>query len=223
MNVLALDEVTASYGGERALGPVSLGVRRGERLALVGRSGAGKSTLLKMLHDPARRDLAVMPQDLGLVQALSVFHNVYMARLNVQPTWYNLVNLVRPLSGEVEAVTAVLERLGMAGKLWAPVGELSGGQRQRVAVARCLHQQAQVLLADEPVSALDGPRAESVMGALTGAFETSVLAMHDVALALRYTDRVVGIEQGRIVLDEPSSNLTAEDLAPLYAEPDEAR
>ena len=95
-------------------------------------------------------------------------------------------------------------------------GELSGGQRQRVAVARMLYQNAQVLLADEPVSALDGPLAEVVMQALTESYRTSVVAMHDVDLALRFTDRVIGIRDGHIALDEPSRRLSASDLLPLY-------
>ncbi|MEX0732540.1 MAG: ATP-binding cassette domain-containing protein [Aquisalimonadaceae bacterium] len=216
MAALTLDEVSADYGGQRVLGPLSLTVARGERLALVGRSGAGKSTLLGLLFDGRRRDVALMPQDLGLVQTLSVFHNVYMGRLAANPTWYNLANLARPFRREVDAITPILARLSMGEKLWARAGELSGGQRQRVAVARALYQGADVLLADEPVSALDGPQAHVVMAALTGAYETAVIAMHDVELALQYTQRVVGIKDGRVVLDEPSRRLNARDLLPLY-------
>jgi len=217
MNVLALEGVSARYEGQSPLGPFSLGVREGERIALVGASGAGKSTLLRLLFDPRRRDIALVPQMLGLVDTLSVFHNVYMGRLGVNPTWYNVANLVRPFAREQAGVVGVLDRLGLADKLWARAGELSGGQRQRVGVARALYQPANVLLADEPVSALDGPRGEAVMQALTESYATAVLAMHDVALALRYTDRVVGIQDGRIVLDEPSKQLTQGDLAMLYA------
>jgi phosphonate transport system ATP-binding protein len=185
-------------------------------VALVGRSGAGKSTLLSLLFDPGRTDLAYMPQDLGLVQSLSVFHNVYMGRLATNRTWYNLANLVWPFRSEQEAICAVLEPLGLGNKLWAPVGELSGGQRQRTAVARVLYQPATVLLADEPVSALDGLQSQRVMQTLTDAFETSVLALHDMELALRYTDRVIGIDNGGIALDAPTSRLTKDDLMPLY-------
>jgi len=182
----------------------------------VGRSGAGKSTLLSLLFDPKRRDLALMPQELGLVQTLSVFHNVYMGRLAVHSTWYNIANLVRPFEREVTAVSGVLAALGMEGKIWSRVGELSGGQRQRTAVARALHQQANVLLADEPVSALDVTRADDVMGAITNAYQTAVIAMHDVELALRHCSRIVGIDHGRVALDEPAKRLNAQDLMPLY-------
>jgi len=216
MEALALRDARASYGDTAVLGPLTISVRRGERVALVGRSGAGKSTLLSLLYDPARRDLALVPQDLGLVQTLSVFHNVYMGRLAEHGTAYNLANLVRPFRREVAAVRPLLERLGMGESLWARAGELSGGQRQRVAVARALYQRAGVLLADEPVSALDGPLAITVMEALSETYDTAVLALHDIELALRFADRVVGIRDGGIALDEPSVRLGKADLHELY-------
>ncbi|GHA96506.1 phosphonate ABC transporter ATP-binding protein [Modicisalibacter luteus] len=216
MTALALERISAAYGEQRVLGPLTLHVARGEKVALVGHSGAGKSTLLSLLYDKRRRDIALLPQDLGLVQTLSVFHNVYMGRLAAHSTLYNLANLIRPLPKEVHRVRQVLETLDMVDKLWSPAGELSGGQRQRTAIARALNQPASVLLADEPVSALDGPRAESVMQALTQHFETSVIALHDVELALRHSTRIVGIRDGGIALDRASERLSTGDLRFLY-------
>lgn len=216
MPLLELDNACATYGGERAVGPVTLAVAEGEQVALVGRSGAGKSTLISLLYDPQRRELALMPQEPGLVQTLSVFHNVYMGRLAAHAAWYNIANLVRPFAREVDGVGAVLDALGMRDKLWSRAGELSGGQRQRIAVARTLYQQARVLLADEPVSALDVTRAEDVMRVLTGAYSTAVIALHDVELALRHCTRIVGIDGGRVALDEPAQRLSVQDLLPLY-------
>jgi len=216
MTALSLRSVGATYGEQRVLEPLTLSIEAGEQVALVGRSGAGKSTLLSLLFDDKRSDIAYMPQELGLVQGLSVFHNVYMGRLAVKPTWYNIANLVWPFKDEVEAVHAVLEPLGLAAKRWSPVGELSGGQRQRTAVARTIYQDAGILLADEPVSALDGPQAHNVMRTLTSSYATAVLAMHDVELALGYTNRVIGIDDGRIALDKPAADLSPGDLLPLY-------
>lgn len=216
MAVLAVNNLSASYGGERVLGPLSLSLASGERVALVGRSGAGKSTLLSLLYDEAEPGSAFMPQDLGLVDTLSVFHNVYMGQLDRHTILYSLCNLLFPLKKPRREVQSILDELGLGDKLREPAGELSGGQRQRVAVARALYQQGSLLLADEPVSALDGPLARRVMAALARAYPTSVIALHDVELALAYSDRIIGIQDGHIALDEPSARLTAADLQPLY-------
>ncbi|NAW33585.1 ATP-binding cassette domain-containing protein [Halomonas alimentaria] len=217
MTALALTDVVADYGGARVIGPLDLTLVRGERVALVGRSGAGKSTLLGVMQQHWRHHgAALMPQQLGLVPSLSVFHNVYMGGLARHPSWYNLVSLARPFRRDIEAIMPLLERFGIADKCWTAVGELSGGQSQRVAAARAIHQRGDLLLADEPISALDGPLAERVLSALGEAYPTAVLAMHDVELALRFTDRVVGIVEGRIALDEASHRLSARDLLVLY-------
>lgn len=217
MQSLVLSSIAADYGGQRVLGPLDLVLERGQKVALVGRSGAGKSTLLGIMYERWHQSgVALMPQELGLVPSLSVFHNVFMGGLARHSTWYNLVSLARPFRRDVKAIQPLLEQLGIADKCWAAAGELSGGQRQRVAAARAIYQNSSLLLADEPVSALDGPLAETVMAALTGAYPTAVLAMHDVELALRFTDRVVGIADGRIALDEPSHRLGAQDLLALY-------
>jgi phosphonate transport system ATP-binding protein len=217
MTSLALNNITAGYGDQRVLGPFDLELARGERVALVGKSGAGKSTLLNVMHQRWQdRGVALMPQELGLVPSLSVFHNVFIGGLARQSTWYNLISLVRPFRRDIDEVMPLLRQLDMADKCWAATGELSGGQRQRVAAARAIYQKGSVLLADEPVSALDGPMAELVMTALTEAYPTAVLAMHDVDLALRFTDRVVGICDGEVAVDAPSHRLKAQDLLVLY-------
>ena len=216
MSLLQLHEVHASFGSKRVLGPISLQIAAGERIGLVGRSGAGKSTLLNLIFDELRPQAAFMPQELGLVQSLSVFHNVFMGRLPANPTWYNIANLIRPFRRELDSIQPLLERLSIEDKLKSAVGSLSGGQKQRTAVARALYQQADILLADEPVSALDGPLAHAVMAALTDTYDTAVVALHDVELALRYSTRIVGISDGIVALDEPSDRLSPRDLLPLY-------
>lgn len=216
MTALVLNQAYADFGGTSVLGPIDLHIKTGEHVALVGRSGAGKSTLLSLLHDRRRRDIALIPQNLGLVDTLTVFHNVYMGQLAAQSCVYNLINLIRPFRNEVLAVTAVLEKLDMVPTLWTRAGELSGGQRQRVAIARSLFQGGDVLLADEPVSALDGPRSEAVMQALTTQYTTAIIAMHDLDLARRYSSRLVGIQNGTIALDLSSHAVNNQDLDALY-------
>ncbi|WP_152206613.1 phosphonate ABC transporter ATP-binding protein [Marinobacter changyiensis] len=216
MTGIKLSGVTASFGGERVLGPLSLDIKPGERIALVGKSGAGKSTLIRMLYQQANSQASLIPQDLGLVHALPVFHNVYMARLDQHPNWYNIVTLMRPFERERADIEPLLDQLGILGKVRATVSSLSGGQRQRVAIARAIYRDATMLLADEPVSALDGPMAHVVMSLLNEAYETTVIALHDVELALRYCQRIVGIQDGQIALDEASSRLSETDILPLY-------
>ncbi|MBU2955776.1 phosphonate ABC transporter ATP-binding protein [Marinobacter sp. F3R08] len=216
MSGFDLSGLTASFGGKRVIGPLSLSVKQGEQVALVGKSGAGKSTLIRLIHERVNRESSLVPQDLGLVNALPVFHNVFMGQLDKHSTWYNILTLIRPRSGDRDNVRELMKALGMAEKLWLPTASLSGGQRQRVAIARALYRNAPVLLADEPISALDGPMAHQVMGLLKERFQTSVIALHDIEIALEYCNRIVGVQDGQIVLDESSERLSATDITSLY-------
>lgn len=216
MSALDLQNLTASFDGRRVLGPLSLSVAPGERVALVGKSGAGKSTLLKLAYQHRQQDLSLVPQELGLVPPLPVFHNVFMGQLNNHPLWYNAITLARPFRRDRERIQALLAQVDMADKLWQPVAALSGGQKQRTAIARALFHGASALLADEPVSALDGPQAISVMELLEAQFATSLIALHDTSLALRFCNRIVGIADGVIALDERSNRLSENDILRLY-------
>lgn len=211
-----LDDVEAGYNGRAVLHGVSLSIKPGERVALVGRSGAGKSTLLTLLYEQRKDRAALVPQEAALVRTLSVFHNVYAGRLDRHGALYNIANLIRPIRREVSAVRAVTDSLGLSDKLFEPAGELSGGQQQRTAVARALFHGGDALLGDETVSAVDEHQARAVLGAINAAFGTVVLAMHDTKLALEFTDRIIGLVHGRVVMDEPAAGLSPADLVPLY-------
>lgn len=211
-----LSEQALGYDGHTVLRGVCLDIRPGEKVSLLGRSGAGKSTLLKTLYQQASGRVALIPQDTALVQTLNVFHNVYMGRLHTHATWYNIRNLIKPAAAEIEAMTPLLKTLGLEGKIKTTVGELSGGQRQRVAVARAVHQARAVLLGDEPVSAVDTCQAREVLSLICEKHATVVLAMHDVELALAFSDRIIGLANGTVVLDKPASELTNRDLHFLY-------
>lgn len=216
MSGFDLTGLSASFGGERVIGPLSLNVKDGDRIGLVGRSGAGKSTLISLIHQQVGGDSSLVPQDLGLVSALPVFHNVFMGQLDAHSAWYNTLTLIRPFKRDASSVRGLLKELSMPEKIWVPTASLSGGQRQRVAIARALYRQSPLLLADEPVSALDGPMAHLVMDLLSNRFDTSVIALHDVELALKYCTRIIGIQDGQIALDEPSNRLNPADITPLY-------
>jgi len=214
--LIELAKETAGYGGRPVLHGIDLTIRTGERVAVLGRSGAGKTTLLNLLYGRLAERVALVPQGSALVKTLSVFHNVYMGRLDRHPTWYNLRTLVWPARRVVGEVAAVLDLVGLRDALFARAGELSGGQQQRASVARALYNGRPVLIGDEPVSALDRVQGAEILSRLTSRHETMIVALHDIFLALGHTDRVVVLDSGRIVLDAPSRTLTAADLIPYY-------
>lgn len=213
-----LENENLGYDGDVILRDISVSVTEGERVALVGGSGAGKSTLLSVLHDRNHDKAALIPQELGLVRTLSVFHNVYMGGLQRHGTAYNLLNLVWPQKREINAIKPIVEQLGLSQKLFEMTGELSGGQRQRAAVCRALFQGGDSVLGDEPVSAVDGLQSRVVLKALANKFETVILAMHDVDLALEFSTRIIGLKKGEIAIDKPTEGLKRSDLDFLYKE-----
>ncbi len=214
--MIQLQSETASYHGVKTLHDIDLQVSKGEKLALVGQSGSGKSTLIKLIYEHYPVNTALVPQDYGLVNNLSVYHNVYIGCLEQHSTFYNLINLIRPKADQVEMVRTILTGLQLEEYLFRPVGRLSGGQKQRVAVARSLFQKGLLLLADEPVSSVDEQQSKVVLKQMLSGFSTVVLALHDIQLALAFCDRIIGLEKGRIVLDSPAEALTEKDLLSLY-------
>ena len=215
-SIVELRGASAGYAGQAVLHDIDLTIRAGERIVVMGRSGAGKSTLLNLLYQRLAADVALIPQAAALVKTLTVFHNVYMGRLDRHAVWHNLRNLVWPARKDVAEIERVLQPLGLADKLFAKAGALSGGQQQRTSVARALYNGRPIIIGDEPVSALDRLQAAEILGRLCAQAETAILALHDIPLALAQGDRVVVLENGRIVLDAPARSLTIADLVPYY-------
>ncbi|MFZ3585346.1 ATP-binding cassette domain-containing protein [Loktanella sp. DJP18] len=212
----ALTGESLGWGGHVALRDVTLRIDPGERVVLLGRSGAGKSTLLAAFHDRITERTALVPQDHGLIGTLSVFHNVWMGVLDDHGTARNLRTLVWPRKAERARVEAVLQAVGLTGLGQRPVAQLSGGQRQRVALGRALLRQGAVVLGDEPVTALDPAQGGALLDHIAGVFPTVVLALHDMGQALRIASRIVGLRDGRIVIDAPTADLSESDLLTLY-------
>lgn len=216
MALFELKNATIRYNDHTVLQDISLTIEQGQKVAFVGQSGAGKSTLLSLFFEQRTDDTALVPQELGLVNSLSVFHNIFMGRLHHHSTWYNALNLIKPLKREIELIEPIITRLGLQEKIYAPVQELSGGQQQRTAVGRALHKGGKVFLGDEPVSAVDEHQSRVVLESIMERHETVVLSMHDVNLAIKYADRIIGIKEGRIRLDCPTNGMKASDLDHLY-------
>lgn len=214
--MLTIAGESAGYHDKTVLDDVSLAVQAGERIALVGESGVGKTTLLSLLYERCNGAAALVPQDLGLVQALTVFHNVYMGRLHRASALHNLRTLLWPARRDMAAVRELLGPLRLDDKLLTPVGELSGGQQQRTAVARALFHPGEILIGDEPVSAVDPHQAREILDIAAARKNTVILAMHDRELAIDFADRVIGLRGGRIVLDTPTAGLRPADIDHLY-------
>jgi len=216
MTLLKLDNHSVQYSGTKVLNNFSIKIEQGEKIALVGQSGAGKSTLLNLLYQKCKDEASLVPQDLGLVRALSVFHNIYIGRLNQHSTWYNILNLIKPLKKEIDQILPIVEQLGIKNKIFEPIRELSGGQQQRTAVARAIFRNSSTFFGDEPVSAVDDHQSDSVMKCIIENHETAILSMHDVNLALKYSTRMIGIKNGKKVMDKSSKDLKAADLDDIY-------
>jgi phosphonate transport system ATP-binding protein len=214
--LVSLTGVTLGYAGRTILASVDLVIHEGERVALLGRSGSGKSTLLNALFDGLADRAALIPQAAALVPQLSAFHNVYMGRLDRHSTVRNLRELLWPARATLAEVTATLARVDLADAVRQKAGTLSGGQQQRVSVARALYNGRPIVLGDEPVSALDARQGARVLETIHAVHATSILALHDVALALDHASRVVVLKDGRVALDAPATGLRAADLVALY-------
>jgi iron complex transport system ATP-binding protein len=236
VSAISLDGVTVRLGGRAVVRDVTADVGRGEWVALIGPNGAGKTSLLRAvagllpcdgtvrlggipLADLGRREraqrLALVPQEPRTPPWLTVAEYVLMGR-----TPY-----LRPLAREGEAdrqaAGRALTRLDLDELAERTLGTLSGGERQRVVVARALAQEASIVLLDEPTASLDighQQQALDLLDLLRAADGlTLVAAMHDLTLAAQYADRVLLLDQGRVVADgAPADVLTAEALAEHY-------
>jgi phosphonate transport system ATP-binding protein len=230
--------------GHRALKQVSLRLAAGEQVAVIGPSGAGKTSLLRVAGTSVRTSegrvelLGANPWQLGagglrrlrarigmvhqtppIPPRLRVVTAVLAGRLGTWSTGRALASLLYP--ADIKGARDVLARLDLADRLFDRCDRLSGGQLQRVGIARALYQMPELLLADEPVSALDPVLADAAVGQLvaqskaTGA--TLVASLHAVDLALKWFPRIVGMREGQVVFDKPAGEVSPAMLHELYA------
>jgi phosphonate transport system ATP-binding protein len=234
----------ARPGAPGALRNIDLKVAHGEQLAVIGPSGAGKTTLLQLMAcalPPAsgqlhidgmnpwqqnsaalqrlRRRLFLAPQVPPLPPRQRVVIAVLAGRLPDMGLWASLKSLVYPQ--DLDAPDAALAQFDLADKLFERVDRLSGGERQRVGLARLLVSSAELLLIDEPLSALDPERGRQALQTLTRAAlerdATLVATLHHVDMALTHFPRIVGMREGSVVFDLPTAQVTPSVLRDLYA------
>ncbi|MEA3509612.1 MAG: phosphonate ABC transporter ATP-binding protein [candidate division NC10 bacterium] len=230
--ILAQDDVTFS-------------VNKGEFLVLIGLSGSGKSTLLRCVNrliEPTsgravldgmditvlshrqlrrvRRKIGMIFQQFNLVRRATVLANVLAGRLGYVPTWRTLLGKFP--SEDLKRAKESLEQVGLLDKMYVRADQLSGGQQQRVGIARALMQEPELLLADEPVSALDPATSHSILQYLEQMNQqdgvTVICALHFLSLARRYGTRVIALKDGRIVFDGLPQEIDDRRFKEIYGE-----
>jgi len=211
-----LSDCDLKYQGHSVLNNISLSVFPGEKIAILGKSGVGKSTLLKHLRSLLPESVAWCPQANALVPSLSVYNNIYSGGLDRFNLLSNLANLVYPNKKAKLEIETLVTPLNIAELLWKSVDQLSGGQKKRVTIARALYQKRNILLADEPVSSLDGSQGIDILQALAAQHETMIVALHDVAQARLVCDRIIGLAEHSIIFDCPSTDLDDNIIEKLY-------
>ncbi|WP_297997643.1 phosphonate ABC transporter ATP-binding protein [uncultured Oscillibacter sp.] len=244
--MIVFDHASKVYpNGTVGLKDVTLTIQDGEFVAIIGRSGAGKSTLLRAvnrMHDITegtltvegvnvstlkgkelrrfRRGIGMVFQSFNLVTRTTVIRNVLSACVPEMPFWRVLLGAFR----KQDKLTALesLDKVGILDKAYIRADQLSGGQQQRVALARTLAQNPKIILADEPVAALDPVTAKQVMQDFVRINKdmgiSILLNIHHVELAIEYADRIIGIRAGQIVYDGPAKAVDQTVLSSIYGE-----
>ena len=242
--MIEFKNVSKTYpNGVKGLKNINLNIEQGEFVAIIGLSGAGKSTLIRTinrmidvtegqlivdgvdvmtLHGKAmrrfRRKIGMIFQSFNLVTRSTAIKNVLTSMVPDM----NFVQVLLGLFSREQKMKALeaLDKVGILDKAYTRCDQLSGGQQQRVALARTLNQSPSIILADEPVAALDPVTAHQVMRdfqRINEEMNISVLInIHHVDLALKYASRVIGIRAGEIVYDGPTTEVTQEVLDSIY-------
>ena len=226
--------------GTRALRGVNLSVCSGDFVVVLGPSGSGKTTLLRSINGLVspeagtikfqeeaitprtlpnlRRHTGMVFQDFNLVENLTVINNVLTGLLESSNKLMSMLYLFTR-DQKIRALDC-LERVGLLDKAYVRVDQLSGGQKQRVGIARSIIKKPTLLLADEPVASLDPMISQTIMTLLRDiAKENSITVicnLHQVELALKYSDRIIGLSSGRIVLDNRTTDVDQAYIRNIY-------
>ena len=227
-------------GGTKALRGVNLKVRKGEFVSILGPSGSGKTTLLRSINglenidsgeiffDSEKINKVYLPevqkktgmifQEFNLVNNLSTINNVLTGLLNSSSKFLSMFYLFTK-EQKLQALKA-LETVGLLDKAYNRADELSGGQRQRVGIARAIIKKPKLLLADEPVASLDPKAADLIMSLLkkiNKEFKITIICnLHQVELASKYSDRIVGLLDGEIIFNKLNSNINRSSINQIY-------
>lgn len=242
--LLEVSHLVKSYDGTRpALDDISFSVRKGEFVSVIGPSGAGKSTLLRCINrmidiskgevrfegvsvgvlsardlKKVRSKIGMIFQHYNLVERLTVIENVLHGRLGSKSTLAGALG--RYSRDEKQQAMDLITMLGLADHVYQRCDRLSGGQKQRVGIARALVQDPKMILCDEPIASLDPGSSKVIMEQLkrfSNEMHISLIVnLHQVDVALKYSDRILGVNNGRIVFDGGPGELSPERIAEIY-------
>lgn len=242
--MITFEHVTKQYeNGFKALKDINLTINDGDFISIIGLSGAGKSTLLRSINrlntitegkitiDGAnlseankrelkmiRRRIGMISQQFNLVKRSTVQKNVLSGRLGYYSTMKSILGLFS--KEDYQLCNQVLEKVGLSDKLHSRCDALSGGQQQRVSIARTLAQQANIILADEPVASLDPVTSQEILTELksinTTMGKTVIVNIHSVELAKQFSSRIIALRDGELVFDGVPAELTNEVLTMIY-------
>ena len=244
MALLEFRSVSKTYNGvTKGLQNVSFSMEEGEFVSIIGPSGAGKSTLLRCINRlvdasqgniffdgqevtsikkkelrEVRTKTAMIFQHYNLVERLSVVENVLHGRLGQKSALSGAAGHYS--EEEKEEAFRIIQEMGLAEQAYKRCDELSGGQKQRVGIARAIMQHPKLILCDEPIASLDPKSSKVIMDHLKNINQTKKITclvnLHQVDVAMKYSERIIGVTAGKIVYDGPTRGLTRELIHKIY-------
>ena len=248
MPILEFQHVNKVYNNStKALDDVSFSVEKGEFVSIIGPSGAGKSTILRCINrlidatdgniiydgddilSLGKRDLrrvrtktGMIFQHYNLVDRLSVIENVLHGRLGQKSSISGMLGSYSET--EKEKAFSILNELGLAEQAYKRCDALSGGQKQRVGIARAIMQEPKLILCDEPIASLDPKASKTIMDHLSQINQkqkiTCIVNLHQVEVAMKYSQRILGVSSGKIVFDGTPEELTKKKIHEIYQSSD---
>ena len=248
MPILEFQHVNKVYNNStKALDDVSFSVEKGEFVSIIGPSGAGKSTILRCINrlidatdgniiydgddilSLGKRDLrrvrtktGMIFQHYNLVDRLSVIENVLHGRLGQKSAISGMLGSYSET--EKEKAFSILNELGLAEQAYKRCDALSGGQKQRVGIARAIMQEPKLILCDEPIASLDPKASKTIMAHLSQINQkqqiTCIVNLHQVEVAMKYSQRILGVSSGKIVFDGTPEELTKKKIHEIYQSSD---
>lgn len=240
---LRIENLDFSYRDKKVLENINVNIEKGDFIAVLGKSGVGKSTLLRCINllnraqkgkillnnidilklnkksiRNTRQNISFIFQDYNVLDNLYTIENVLIPLLSKKNIFNQL--LLGYKKKDYELGLKYLEKVGLRGEAFRKTKYLSGGQKQRVAIAKALCQNSNIILADEPVSSLDEKTTDNIMKIFKKINDykkiTIIMNLHDVAIAKKYSKKILGLKDGEVLFFKNVEDVTADELKKLY-------